>query len=126
MEQCQEAFAMFRAKKANAAKAAKARTNKPCKTSDVVHIDAIINLSMPHVAEQVFQCLSENDLIQCLKVSKTWKAFALLQKCRGKLLEACKAGKTEIVRLLLNNGYDTKLNATHEDGMTPFAWACFG
>ena len=94
---------------------------------DLVHIDAIINSGLPHVAEEIFKSLSDDDLIQCLKVSKTWKGFAekvLLQKWSGKLSEACCAGKTEILRLLLDNGDDTALNATDEKGWTPFSLAC--
>ena len=94
---------------------------------DLVHIDAIINSGMPHVAEEIFKSLSDDDLIQCLKVSKTWKGFAkkiLLQKWRGQFFEACQAGKTEIVRLLLDNGDDTELNATNKNGWTPFILAC--
>ena len=59
---------------------------------DSVHIDAIINLGIPHVAEEIFVSFSDDDLIQCLKVSETWKGFAakvLLQKWRGQLFKAC-------------------------------------
>ena len=43
----------------------------------------IINHRLPHVGYQIFGTLGEDDLIQCLKVSQTWRAFAesiLLQK----------------------------------------------
>ena len=86
---------------------------------DFVHIDTIINVAIPHVAEDIFKNLSDNDLIQCRQVSKTWKVFAekfLLPKWRGKLWEACREGKTEIVSLLLDNGDDTELNATDKNG----------
>jgi len=94
---------------------------------ELVHIDAVINSGMPHIAEEIFKSLNDDDLIQCWKVSKTWKVFAeeiLLPKWRGKLIEACRAGKTEIVRLLLDNGDDTELNATDKNGSTPFILAC--
>ena len=112
LEECQEAFAMFRAKKVET------RRND---------INRIINIGIPHIGEQIFKSLSENDLIHCLKVSNTWEVFSekiLLRKWKGKLLEACQAGKTEIVRILLDNGDDTELNATDEKGKTAFIWAC--
>merc|ERR1711963_25238 len=97
---------------------------------DLIHIDTVINLGTPHLAEKIFKSLSDDDLIHCLSVSKTWMEFAekiLLPMWKGKLLKACKEGKAEIVKLLLDNGDDTELNTEEKYdwlGRTPFAWAC--
>ena len=68
-------------------------------------MESIINLGIPHVGEQIFIGLGEDDLIQCRKVSQTWKILSekawLLKKWKGKMFEACETGKTEIVKLLL-------------------------
>ena len=106
---------------------------------DPVHIDRVINLGLPHVAEKIFKSLGADDLKQCQKVSKTWMVlseeilakkilFQQWKQWKGHLLDACKKGKTKIVKLLLDNGDDTDLNAK-DDGdyynrRTPFAWAC--
>ena len=66
---------------------------------EIVHIDTIINLGIPHVGENIFASLEADDLIQCRKVLDTWKVLAakiLLVQWKGKLLEACQEGKTEI------------------------------
>ena len=66
-------------------------------------MESIINFGIPHVGEQILGSLGEDDLIQCLKVSQTWKAFAepiLLPKWKGKMFEACQTGETEIVKAL--------------------------
>jgi len=111
---------------------------------DLVHIDTIFNLGIPHVAEKIFKSLSVNDLNHCQQVSNTWMVLTkkilaekiLLQKWKGKLLEACQEGKTEIVRILLEYGDDTELNTRsvyslcnrkpgwRRSGLTPFAMAC--
>ena len=72
-------------------------------------MDTIINFGIPHVGEQIFESLGEDDLIQCMEVSQTWQALAkpailpFLPKWKGKMFEACEAGKTWIVELLLEN-----------------------
>ena len=99
---------------------------------DLVHIDTVINLGLPHVADKIFKSLSIDDLKQCQKVSKTWMVLSeeilaekiLFQQWKGRLWEACKEGKTKIVKLLLDYGDDTDLNAEDWDRRTSFAWAC--
>ena len=69
-------------------------------------MECIINFAIPHVGEQIFGSLGGDDLYQCLRVCQTWKAFAdtlLPPKWKGKMFEACKTGKTEIVKLLLEH-----------------------
>ena len=72
-------------------------------------MESIINLGIPHVGEQIFSRLGVDDLIQCREVSQTWKILSekawqrLLKTWKGKMLEACETGKTEIVTLLLKH-----------------------
>ena len=92
-------------------------------------MDKVINFGLPHIGEQVFQSLESDTLIQCLKVSEAWKVYAetvLLQRWKGKLGEACKDGKTEIVQILLNNLHEdnTELENPDGSGNTPFMLAC--
>ena len=75
----------------------------------------VINLGIPHVGEQIFSSLDTDELIQCLEVSQPWKALAenvLLKRWKGRIIEACKEGKTVIVKILLANlpGRKTELN----------------
>ena len=68
----------------------------------------IISLGIPHVGEQIFQEFNTCDLIACLSVSHTWKKIAekiLIKKWKDKITEACDAGHTAIVKLLLDHGY---------------------
>ena len=56
-------------------------------------MDKIINLGIPHVAEQIFESIETQELIECLKVSETWKVLAenvLIKRWKGKIFEACK------------------------------------
>ena len=65
----------------------------------VSDIDKLINLRMPHIGELMFECLDTNDLVQCLKVSQTWKVLAedvLLKRWKGKMYVACKIGETQL------------------------------
>ena len=67
-------------------------------------MDKIINHGMPHVAEQIFDNIETQGLIECLKVSETWKILAenvLIKRWKGKMFEACKNGETKVVQLLL-------------------------
>ena len=92
-------------------------------------METIINFGIPHVGEQIFGSLGEDDLIQCLRVSQTWKAFAetiLLVRWKGKMFTACKTGKTEIVKLLLKhfNCEESGLNVRDIKYRTSFMQAC--
>ena len=54
-------------------------------------MDKIINLGIPHIAEQIFESIDTQGLIECLKVSETWKVLAenvLIKRWKGKLFEA--------------------------------------
>ena len=41
-----------------------------------INLDNVINLGMPHIGEQIFESLSTDELLQCAKVSQTWKVLA--------------------------------------------------
>ena len=72
----------------------------------------VINHRIPHVGEQIFENLLTDDLIQCEKVSRSWKLLAekiLHKKWKGKLFEACEAGKTSIVKILLDHSNSDNL-----------------
>ena len=77
-------------------------------------MEDIINLGIPHVGEQIFQSLESKDLTQCQQVSQTWKILSekawLYKTWKGKMFEACRLGKAEIVKLLLEN-YSAEENA---------------
>ena len=80
-----------------------------------------------------FENLSTEKLIQILRVSETEteKALAekvLYQKWKGKMYEACKSGKVEIVKILLKKSSSEEGPKTqalsHGRQLTPFMVAC--
>ena len=91
-------------------------------------INNIINLGIPHIGEKIFSSVDTNELIQWMKVSKPWRVLienVLKKRWNGKIFEACKDGKTEIVKILLANlKSKDELNYKGERGWTAFAWAC--
>ena len=92
-------------------------------------MEKIINLGIPHVAEQIFESIDTPGLIKCLEVSETWKVLAenvLIKRWKGKMFEACQNGETKVVQLLLEccNSEESGLNTRDELGRTPFIWAC--
>ena len=95
-------------------------------------MESIINFGIPHIGEHIFANLETDDLLQCLEVSQAWKVLAetvLLLKWKDKLFEACETGKTEIVKLLLENYNSEEIGLNVKDecdvhGRTPFIVAC--
>ena len=90
-------------------------------------MEKVINLGIPHVGEKIFRSVDTNGLIQCLSVSSSWKELAenvLLKRWNRKIFEACKSGKTEIVKLLLEHEEIEDMNAKDKSGATAFIWAC--
>ena len=92
-------------------------------------MEKVVNFEIPELGEQIFESIDTPGLINCLKVSQTWKVWAenvLIKRWKGKMLEACKNGETKVVQLLLElctseeSGLDTK----DEFGNTPFMVAC--
>ena len=39
-------------------------------------MEKVINLGIPHVSEQIFESIETEGLIECRKVSQTWKVLA--------------------------------------------------
>ena len=73
-------------------------------------MDKIINLGIPHVAENIFESIDTPELVQCALVSETWKVLAenvLLKRWNGKIVEASKCGETKVVQLLLEHSNQT-------------------
>ena len=67
-------------------------------------MEKVINLGIPHVGEQIFESIETEGLIECLKVSETWKVLAenvLIKRWKGKIFEACQNGESKVVQLLL-------------------------
>ena len=92
-------------------------------------MDKIINLGIPHVAEQILDNIDTHELIKCLKVSETWKVLAenvLIKRWKGKMFVACKCGETKVVELLLEHFdcEENRLNIKDKDGFTSFMVAC--
>ena len=89
-------------------------------------MEKIIDLGIPHIGEQIFKCLKLDDLVHCLEVSQTWKTLAL-SALKGKMFEVCQSGKTEIVKLLLENynGEESGLNFKNALSRTLFLVACY-
>ena len=89
-------------------------------------MEKVINLQIPHVGEKIFEHIETDDLIKWLKVSNNWRILAenvLLKRWKGKMMEACRDGKFEIVKLLLERT-DTQLDTRDEHGRTSLMWAC--
>ena len=73
-------------------------------------MDKIINLGIPHVAENIVESIDTPELVQCALVSETWKVLAenvLLKRWNGKIVEASKCGETKVVQLLLEHSNQT-------------------
>ena len=96
-------------------------------TKTQLKMENIINLGIPHIGEQIFKNIETDYLLQCRKVSETWKVLAenvLLKRWKGKMIKACETGKEEIVKLLLEN-YNTEeigLDVDHKN--LAFMLAC--
>ena len=93
-------------------------------------MEKVINIGIPHVGEQIFENIDTDGLIECLKVSETWKILAenvLLKRWNSQMFEACESGKAEIVKLLLERVENNNLNAIQTSGKfegTAFVVAC--
>ena len=91
-------------------------------------MEKVINHGIPHVGELIFESINTQGLIQCSSVSETWKVLAenvLLKRWKGKLFQACASGRTEIVKILLENcvGH-INFDAKNTDGCTVFMASC--
>ena len=87
-------------------------------------MEKVINLSLPHVSEQIFEECETEDLIQFLEVSETWKILAenvLLRRYSGKMLEAVLTRSTKLVQLLLDQSNCDERTHHFKDA---YLWAC--
>ena len=74
-------------------------------------MDKIINHGIPHIAEKIFQYVGIDSLIdyQLPLVSTSWKILAgkvLFERPHYSMNYACEKGKSDIIRLLLENSED--------------------
>ena len=81
------------------------------------------------VAQLLMEELDDEELFQCASVSETWKDLAenvLIKRWKGKMLKACRNGKTKIVQLLLEHctSEESGLNTKDIYGWTAFMVAC--
>ena len=102
-------------------------------------MDKIINLGIPHVAEQIFYNSTTNDLLQFKEVSKAWKVLAenildprlkaekeLFEAWKDKVLVAYRTGQTKIVEVLLRRSDlgHIDFNVRDKQGKIGIGWAC--
>ena len=69
-------------------------------------MDKVINLGIPHVAENILAHLTDDQLLECLKVSKTWENIAqelLILRWRDNLQVPIQKGLTNIVQGMLDH-----------------------
>ena len=71
-------------------------------------MEKVINLGIPHVAEQIFETFDTPGLINCMEVSETWRELAgnvLNKRSKGKIhmqiFEALKSGKNIFAQRLM-------------------------
>ena len=74
-------------------------------------MEKVIDLSIPHVGQQIFAHLRAEQLIENMKVSRTWKVLAqnaLIQKFKGNFSSACTRGLPEIVQRILETSNEVE------------------
>ena len=98
-----------------------------------VNMDKIINLGIPHVAEQIFDCLATKDIAEVKKVSEAWKILAgkvleqrMFEAWKDKVPLACETGRSDIVEVLLRRSDlgIVDFNARNTDAETGLTLAC--
>ena len=92
-------------------------------------MEGLINLRIPHIGENIFDHISDADLLQFRMVSKSWKELSeniLAKRWSSKFIAACAKGRTEIVQILLDHSERLKIDWNQKDssGWTPIMWAC--
>ena len=102
-------------------------------------MENVINLGIPHVAENIFGNLTDDQLLECLKVSKTWENIAqelLILRWRDDLSVPLCRGLTNIVQGMLEHPKCVNIDwniilavKTHPRSdskiqLTPFMLAC--
>ena len=87
-------------------------------------MDKIVNFSIPHISEHIFELLDDPTLVQCRSVSKTWKVQSdkiVLKRWKDNLLMVFSDGHVDVVQVLLDH---LDLNAKGQFGFTPLIAAC--
>ena len=82
-------------------------------------MDKIINLGIPHVAEQIFEPFGIKDLNECLRVSETWKEIAkevVVKRWIDKFHLPVYLEATNIVQVLLDNPKCDNINWNKTEG----------
>ena len=102
-------------------------------------MNKIIHHNIPHIGEEIFKNLSDEDLIKFTHVSKTWKQIAenvVKKRWQNRIIEAASSGeKEDVIKILLmhpgakdinwNEQSDSgKTMQTHEEGLTALHYAC--
>jgi len=98
-------------------------------------MDQIINLSIPHIGEQIFESISTPNLLQIQAVSLTWSSLVtnVLDKrwkdyhtWKNRLVEASEKGLLDIVQMVVEHPEtnESELNAKNWN-MTAFEAACY-
>ena len=75
-------------------------------------MEKIINLRIPHVAEQIFRSFDTDTVVQCLEVSRSWIILTknVLMKRQDRMLVACKSGKLDILKQILSHDHFVEEN----------------
>ena len=94
-------------------------------------MDQIINLSFPHIGEQILNNFSTTKVLEFSQVSKTWKVLAensIIKRWKGRLptvLKTLKSSKPEVIKILLQHAkIETAELNQHYNGLNLFMWAC--
>ena len=88
-------------------------------------MDTIINLRLPHIAEQIFECINDNALIRYRSISKTWKT-PVENVLAKRLKKYVKLAFPDIVEPLFehSNGQRINWNLKIDNDYKVFMWAC--
>ena len=89
-------------------------------------MDKIINLGIPHVAEQIFEPFGIMDLNECRRVSETWKAIAgeiVLNGWKDHVFWPVYYGATEIVQLFLDHPKCDDIDWNKKENLTIYKTA---
>ena len=92
-------------------------------------MDKVINLGIPHVAEQIFKGFGLEELREFRKVSETWKILTeeilLFRRWEGKVHLAFTIGKLEVIKVLIKRTDLGQINFNAIlNGKTPLILAC--
>ena len=89
-------------------------------------MDKIINLGIPHVAEQIFEPFGIKDLNECLRVSETWKEIGgefAVKKWKDNFHWPVHYGATEIVQVLLDHPKCDDIDWNKKENLTIYKTA---